>query len=142
GLRVVVSSQVYWSDPEQSFGIMSRAIKIPSDTGLLPAWYVPGPSRAFAIVVHGYNASMTDGERLVPALAGLGLPVVLIDYRNDGDAPASADRLWPLGDTEPRDLESPTRCVSSAGAEQLVLLGRAMGRALVGLVSQRPTRAT
>ena len=141
GLRVVVSSQVYWSDPEQSFGIMSRAIKIPSDTGLLPAWYVPGPSRAFAIVVHGYNASMTDGERLVPALAGLGLPVVLIDYRNDGDAPASADRLWHLGDTEWRDLESATRWVLSQGAEQIVLVGISMGGALVEMFIQRSSLA-
>ncbi len=141
GLRVVVSSQVYWSDPEQSFGIVSRTIKIPSDTGLLPAWYVPGRSRDFAIVVHGYNASMTDGERLVPALAGLGLPVVLIGYRNDIDAPASADRLLHLGDTEWRDLESAARWVLSQGAQHIVLVGISMGGAVVEMFIQRSSFA-
>jgi uncharacterized protein len=141
GLRVVVSSQVYWLDPEQSFGIVSRTIKIPSDTGLLPAWYVPGRSRDFAIVVHGYNASMTDGERLVPALAGLGLPVVLIDYRNDVDAPASADHLMHLGDTEWRDLESTARWALSQGAQQIVLVGISMGGAVVEMFMQRSSLA-
>ena len=141
GLRVVVSSQVYWSDPEQSFGIVSTTIRIPSATGLLPAWYVPGRSRDFAIVVHGYNASMTDGERLVPALAGLGLPVLLIDYRNDVDAPASADHLLHLGDTEWRDLESAVRWVLSQGAQQIVLVGISMGGAVVEMFIQRSSLA-
>jgi uncharacterized protein len=142
GLRVVVSSQVYWSDPEQSLGIVSRTVMIPSDAGLLPAWYVPGLSRDFAIVVHGYNASMTDGERLVPALAALGLPVLLIDYRNDVDAPASADHLLHLGDTEWRDLESAVRWVLSQGAQQIVLVGISMGGAVVEMFIQRSSLAT
>ena len=142
GLRVVVSSQVYWSDPEESFGLVSRTIKIPSDAGLLPAWYVPGRSRDFVIVVHGYNASMTDGERLVPAMAALGLPVLLIAYRNDIDAPASADHLLHLGDTEWRDLESAVRWVLSQGAQHIVLVGISMGGALVEMFMQRSSLAT
>lgn len=141
GLRVVVSSQVYWSDPEASFGLVTRTIKIPGETGLLPAWYVPGPSRDFAIVVHGYNASMTDGERLVPTLSGLGLSVVLIDYRNDVDAPASADHLMHLGDTEWRDLESSVRWVVSQGAQQIILVGISMGGAVVEMFIQRSSLA-
>jgi len=53
GLRVVVSSQVYWSDPEQSFGIVQEALVgargTPEDTPparfatVRPRVQIPGP---------------------------------------------------------------------------------------------------
>jgi uncharacterized protein len=104
GDHVALTSQVYQGDPEMAFGIPSEDVQIPGELGRIPAWYVPGRLRDFVIVVHGYNGPQTDGLRIVPTLAALGLPAVLIRYRNDPGAPASPDHLLHLGDTEWRRL--------------------------------------
>src|SRR5256714_1549442 len=104
GERVVLTTPVYQGDPEAAFCIPSDDVLIPGELGMLPAWYVPGRLRDFVIVVHGHNAPQTDGLRLVPALTKLGLPMVLIRYRNDVGAPASRDHLLHLGDTEWRGV--------------------------------------
>src|SRR5260370_27534698 len=54
---------------------------------------------------------------------------------------ADAARLWQLGDTEWRDLESATRWVLSQGAEQIVLVGISMGGALVEMFIRRSSLA-
>lgn len=141
GVRVAMSSQVYWGDTQQSFGIPSQNVGIPSDVGPLPAWYVPGSGTDFVIVVHGYNGPITDGLRLVPTLARLGLPVLLIRYRNDAGAPPSEDHLLHLGDTEWRDLDAAVRWALSQGAHRLVLVGISMGGAMVEIFMQRSSLA-
>jgi hypothetical protein len=100
GLRVAMNSQVYWDDPERSFGIPSQTVDVPSELGSLHDWFVAGSPTDFAIVVHGHNAPITDGMRLVPALVDLGLSILLIRYRNDVGSPPSPDHLLHLGDTE------------------------------------------
>ena len=133
GERVVLTTPVYQGDPEAAFGIPSDDVLIPGELGMLPAWYVPGRLRDFVIVVHGHNAPQTDGLRVVPALAKLGLPMVLIRYRNDVGAPASPDHLLHLGDTEWRDVEAAVRWALAQGATRVVLVGISMGGALVQL---------
>jgi len=141
GLHVAISSQVYWADPEESFGIRSQAVDIASDVGQLPAWFTPGTSSDFAIVVHGYNASTTDGLRLVPSLSGLNLPVLLISYRNDAGVPVSKDHLLHLGATEWRDLEAAVNWALTKGARRFVLVGISMGGAIVEMFMQRSSLA-
>lgn len=141
GSRVAVLSQVYWGDPQLSFGIRSVDVGIPSDVGSLPAWYAPGSTGDFAIVVHGYNATLTDGLRLVPTLARLGLTVLLISYRNDAGAPASGDRLLHLGDSESRDLAAAVQWSLSRGARRIVLVGISMGGAIVEMFMRRSNLA-
>jgi alpha-beta hydrolase superfamily lysophospholipase len=141
GSRVAVSSQVYWADPQLSFGIRSLDVGIPSDVGTLPAWYAPGPTSDFAIVVHGYNATLTDGLREVPVLARLGLTVLLISYRNDARAPASDDRLLHLGDSEWHDLAAAVQWSLSKGARRILLVGISMGGAIVEMFMGRSNLA-
>lgn len=142
GTRVALSSQVYWSNPRESFGLPYQDVEINSDVGRLPAWFVAGSDPDVAIVVHGYNAPITDGLRVLPILAGLGLPVLLIHYRNDVNAPASSDGLLHLGDTEWRDLESAVRWAIGRGARGVVLVGISMGGAVVGMFMQRSRLAS
>jgi len=131
GEHVVLTTPVYRGDPESAFGIPSDDVLIPAELGMLPAWYVPGRLGDFVIVVHGHNAPQTDGLRIVPALAKLGMPVVLIRYRNDVGAPASPDHLLHLGDTEWRDVEAAVRWALAQGATRVVLVGISMGGAVV-----------
>src|SRR5207244_2362831 len=133
GERVVLTTPVYQGDPEAAFGIPSDEVLSPGELGMLPAWYVPGRLADFVIVVHGHNAPQTDGLRIVPALTKLGLPIVLIRYRNDVGAPASPDHLLHLGDTEWRDVEAAVRWALAQGATRVVVVGVSVGRGLVQL---------
>ena len=142
GDHVVLTSQVYQGDPEEAFGIPSSDVEIPGELGTTPAWYVPGRLRDFVIVVHGYNGPQTDGLRIVPVLAKLGLPMVLIRYRNDIGAPASQDHLLHLGDTEWRDVEAAVKWALDQGAQRIVVVGISMGGALVQMFMQRSSLAS
>ncbi len=137
GLRVAMNSQVFWDDPEDSFGIPSQTVDVPSELGSLPDWFVPGSPTDFAIVVHGRNAPITDGMRLVPALVDLGLSILLIRYRNDVGSPPSPDHLLHLGDTEWRDLQAAVQWAVARGAQRIVLVGISMGGAVVEMFMER-----
>jgi uncharacterized protein len=141
GDHVVLTSQVYQGNPQEAFGIPSNDVEIPGDLGTTPAWYVPGRLHDFVIVVHGYNGPQTDGLRIVPALAKLGLPVVLIRYRNDIGAPASQDHLLHLCDTEWRDVEAAVKWAVDKGAQRFVIVGISMGGAVVQMFMQRSSLA-
>lgn len=141
GDHVVLTAQVYRGDPQEAFGIRSEDVQIPGELGAMPAWYVPGRLKDFVIVVHGYNGPQTDGLRIVPVLATLGFPAVLIRYRNDPGAPASPDHLLHLGDTEWRDCEAAVRWAQAQGAQRIVLVGISMGGAVVQMFMRRSTLA-
>jgi len=137
GDHVVLTAQVYRGDLQEAFGIQSENVQIPDELGAMPAWYVPGRLGDFVIVVHGYNGPQTDGLRIVRVLAKLGLPAVLIRYRNDLGAPASADRLLHLGDTEWRDCEAAVAWALGQGAQRIILVGISMGGAVVQMFMRR-----
>src|SRR5699024_8087936 len=59
-----------------------------------------------------------------------GLTSLLISYRNDGDAPAAADRRYGLGLTEWQDVEAAIVFALARGARQVILMGWSMGGAI------------
>src|SRR5690606_37187059 len=78
----------------------------------------------------------------VPVFHRAGYTSLLISYRNDGDAPSSADHRYGLGDTEWRDVESAIRFALDSGARDVVLMGWSMGGATVLQTLTRSTFAT
>jgi alpha-beta hydrolase superfamily lysophospholipase len=99
--------------------------------GDLAAWFVDGTSETWVIIVHGRNASPREGLRILPTLVDLGLPSLLINYRNDEGAPASPDGFHRHGQTEWKDLEAAAAYALDRGAKGLILAGYSMGGAIV-----------
>jgi len=126
-----LDSFAFRGDPEQAHGIGFEEVVITSELGELPAWFVDGPRDTWVIFVHGKGANRREALRMLPTAAGLGLPSLVITYRNDIEAPASADGFYRYGQTEWRDLQAAVDYALQQGAKELVLVGYSMGGAIV-----------
>ncbi len=126
-----LDSFAFPGDPEQAHGIGFEEVVISSELGELPAWFVDGPGDTWVIFVHGKGANRREALRMLPTAARLGLPSLVITYRNDVETPASADGFYRYGQTEWRDLAAAADYALQHGAKELVLVGYSMGGAIV-----------
>jgi alpha-beta hydrolase superfamily lysophospholipase len=126
-----LGSNVYAGNPKEARGLPFASVEIKGELGRMPAWRIPGKSRTWAIVVHGINDTPQVGLRIAPELHQLGLPALLITYRDDQGAPKSSDGFHHMGLTEWKDLEAAGRYAFAHGASRLVLIGYSMGGSLV-----------
>jgi pimeloyl-ACP methyl ester carboxylesterase len=126
-------SGYYFLSPEE-LGLPVHSVAIPGPLGQLPAWLFPadGPreQNCWVVVVHGRAAERQEGLRAVPVLHELGYSALLVSYRNDGDAPHSADGRYGLGGTEWHDVEAAIAFALAHGAASVVLMGWSMGGAI------------
>lgn len=134
GLRAAVDTRMYDGDPRTDRGLSFDSVRVDSELGPLPAWYVP-PTTAVAsttwvIAVHGRRGMMTESLRILPTLAASGHPTLVTSYRNDPDSPGSPDGYYHLGDTEWRDVEAAIGYARDHGATGVVLYGWSMGGTL------------
>lgn len=123
----------YYDDPGQLHLPYSSEL-IGSSIGPCPAWLFPAEEPAaptWVIAVHGRGTTRAETLRAVPLLHRLGLPVLAVSYRNDGDAPRSAEGTYALGATEWRDVDAAVGFALRNGAERVVLFGWSMGGAIV-----------
>jgi len=141
-MEVAFNPTVWSGNPTAALGLPSRTVPIQGELGAMPAWLVPGREPTWAIVVHGINSTPQTGLRMVPALHRVGMPTLLITYREDLGAPASPDGFHHMGLTEWRDLGAAARYALSHGAKRLVLLGYSMGGALVTQFMERSPLAS
>ncbi|CAN5326053.1 alpha/beta fold hydrolase [soil metagenome] len=114
-------------------GVAFEEVSVETELGPAPAWLVPaeGESDRWVIGVHGRAVRRQEAIRAVPVFRKAGYTSLLISYRNDGDAPATADNRYALGDTEWRDVESAMQYAVAHGARRIVLMGWSMGGATV-----------
>ena len=117
-------------------GAVERELSIRTPLGGAPAWFVPGTEAGtgagedWIIHVHGRGATRAEGLRAVPLARRLGWASLLMSYRNDGEAPASADGRYALGAAEWRDLEAAVARARDEGARRIVVVGWSMGGAI------------
>ena len=141
GLGRARISGYYYLEPEE-LGLPVESVEIETDLGQAPAWVFPaastesgdgsdGGSGRWVIQVHGWGATRQEGLRAVPTFHAAGYTCLLASYRNDGDAPESADRRYGLGGTEWRDIDAAIRYAADHGARSIVLMGWSMGGAVV-----------
>lgn len=124
----------YYLQPSE-LGLPVSGVTIPTDLGEAPAWVFPPDADRdtgdWVIQVHGWGATRQEGLRAVRVFHEQGYTSLLASYRNDGDAPPSADRRYGLGGTEWHDVDAAIRYAAAQGARSIVLMGWSMGGAVV-----------
>ena len=126
-------SGAIWRDPADA-GYPFEEVTLDLPVGEAPAWLVPAPAgssgQTWAIMVHGRGASRQETLRALATTQRLGLTSLYVTYRNDSDAPASADGRYGLGFTEWQDVQVAVEYALAHGARDLVLFGWSMGGAI------------
>jgi pimeloyl-ACP methyl ester carboxylesterase len=123
-----------WSwpaDPARAHGYVYETVQYDSELGPMDAWLVPGTESTWAIYVHGKGVDLREGLRILPTLHEAGMPVMLINYRNDAGQPEDPSGIYHYGQTEWRDLEGAVEFATDAGAERVVLVGASTGGAVI-----------
>ncbi|MFF1573732.1 alpha/beta fold hydrolase [Leifsonia sp. NPDC058292] len=127
-------SGYYYLEPAE-LGVPVRSVTIETELGEAPAWRFPPADGTdtgrWVIQVHGWGATRQEGLRAVKTFREQGYTTLLASYRNDGDAPESADRRYGLGGTEWHDIDAALRYAADSGATSIVLMGWSMGGAVV-----------
>ncbi len=131
GQKVAVDAETYPDNPKVAFGLNYQQVSYKGPLGSYPSWFIPGSSTTWAITVHGNAMTLLDGMKSVPTLHSLGLPILMISYRNDPGAPESKSDLLRYGLTEWQDLQAAVSYALSHGAHHVVLLGYSMGGGIV-----------
>ncbi|MGV9428377.1 alpha/beta hydrolase [Streptomyces sp. NPDC003656] len=127
GESVRLTPNVHVGDPRTALGLDFADVEVPSENGLLPAWFVPGQRDTWVIAVHGLGATREQSLNVLRALHALRLPVLALSYRGDAGAPAPPDGINHLGETEWRDVDAAIRWAVAHGARRVVLLGWSTG---------------
>lgn len=136
GMRARIKRHAVEGDPRLAFGMAFDELSVPGPLGPLPAWLVPGgpagpaPEATMAILVHGRGNTRPAMLRLLPDVHALGLPAMVVTYRNDVGAPPSPDGNYHLGDTEWQDLQAAVAEARRRGAQRFVVLADSLGGAI------------
>jgi hypothetical protein len=129
--KVRLDSYAFPGDPLQAHGIAFEEVSYSSTLGSFPAWFIEGSTDVWAIFVHGHGASRREALRMLPVVTELGLPSLVITYRNDEGVPQNPDGLHWFGLTEWEDLEGAVKYAVGREAEGVVLIGYSMGGGIV-----------
>ncbi|MDR2998432.1 MAG: lysophospholipase [Microbacterium sp.] len=137
--RAAAFSGWYYSTPAE-LHLPYETVLIGSPAGPCPAWLFPaapnaaasGPpaSKTWVIQVHGRGTTRAECLRAVPVFHSLGMPTLVVSYRNDGEAPRSRGGSYALGASEWRDVDAAIGHALRHGAERILLMGWSMGGAI------------
>lgn len=123
----------WWYLRPEELGYPVSSVCIEVERGCAPAWLFPAArtTRRWAIHVHGRGTRRQETLRAIPTFRARGYVNLVASYRNDGDAPTSADGRYGLGSTEWRDVDAAIGYALANGAKEIVLVGWSMGGAIV-----------
>jgi dipeptidyl aminopeptidase/acylaminoacyl peptidase len=132
----------FWLTP-RALGVPYENVAISTPLGPAPAWFVPADSDTdrWVIQVHGRAVRRAETLRGVTPFRSAGYHSLLISYRNDGEAPRSADYRYALGEREWVDVDAAMAYAIARGAREIVLMGWSMGGATVLQALTRSPRA-
>src|SRR5689334_12668295 len=85
GERAMLDAAAFEPDPA-AVGLGFREVDVPTPLGPCPAWHVPAAddrADTWAVLVHGRGGPRREALRVLPALHALGLPALVVSYRND-----------------------------------------------------------
>ncbi|WP_378146591.1 alpha/beta hydrolase family protein [Cnuibacter sp. UC19_7] len=122
----------FYTHPRE-LGVPVDEVEVITPVGPAPAWFVPSPDgvgRKWVIQTHGRGVRRGETIRAIPVFRDHGYSSLHISYRNDGEAPPSADGRYALGDTEWQDLDAAIAYAVAHGAEDILLMGWSMGGAI------------
>lgn len=119
----------YYTTPSE-LHLPWETVLIGTPAGPCPAWLFPAESSTWVIQVHGRGTTRSECLRAVPVFHSLGLPTLVVSYRNDGEAPRSRGGSYALGAAEWRDVDAAIGYALRHGAERVVLMGWSMGGAI------------
>jgi pimeloyl-ACP methyl ester carboxylesterase len=127
--EVDLDSWIYPTDPSDA-GLAFQNVAYTSPVGKMDAWYVPAddaPAATWAIHAHGWRTDRREMLRTLPTFHDAGIDSLVIEYRNDPDAPADPSGRYRFGLTEWQDIEAAVRYALESGAEQVILVGFSTG---------------
>ena len=117
-------------------GVDFREVVFDGPLGRYPAWATSGLDDTWVVFVHDKGTGRRETLRLLPAVAQMGFPALVISYRNDPEAPEGR-RRYHLGDSEWEDVEAAVLHVLGSGARDVVLVGYGMGATAASLFVHR-----
>ncbi|MGM7665764.1 alpha/beta hydrolase family protein [Microbacterium sp. A93] len=127
--RAASFSGWYYSTPSE-LHLPWESLLIGSPAGPCPAWLFPAESTTWVIQVHGRGGARSECLRAVPVFHGMGLPNLVVSYRNDGEAPRVRGGSYALGASEWRDVDAAIGYALRHGATRVLLMGWSMGGAI------------
>jgi len=130
GTRAELRRDVF-DDPASAYRRPVRDVGIACAGGQCPAWFLPGMGTTWAVLVHGKGATRTEPLRALGAVLQVGMPALVVSYRNDPGAPRDPSGFYRYGATEWRDLDLAVRYALDHGARRVVLGGFSMGGGIV-----------
>ena len=128
---VVSPDRPAFDDPGAALGRDVEDVTFDADLGALGAWYVPGSSSTWAVLVHGKGGEPAEMLRMMRTTVDAGLPSMAISYRNDAGAPQDPSGLYQFGRTEWHDLDAAVGYATEHGADHVVLVGASMGGGII-----------
>jgi uncharacterized protein len=137
GTRVALDNKALPNNPSAALHLAVHDVAYPGPLGSYPAWFVPGPGHTWAILLHGNSMDRLDTIKTVPTLHRLGLPVLMISYRNDTAAPRDPSGMLRYGQSEWQDLSAAVGYALAHGAHSVVLVGYSMGGAIAASFLER-----
>ena len=133
GESVSIDAYAEGPNPMVAFGMEFDDARVPGELGVNPAWFIPGISDTWAIIVHGEGLDeRRQALRVLPTYVDAGLPVLVITYRNDGAAPDDGG-FYRWGLSEWQDIDAAVAFAANRDAQGFVLHGFGMGANIVSM---------